>query len=76
MWGVYPEAIDCNIELLTHIIIWAKNLKLDPKEHFQKWGHLLRFLGPESVFWNLTSDKVTQNENSVCIAIFHHIASG
>ena len=32
-------------------------LKLDPKNHFNKWGQLYRFLGSESAFSSDTLDK-------------------
>ena len=53
MWCVYPEAIDWNIALSTHILIWESISEVGSQK-------LYRFLGANSFFLNLTSDTLTQ----------------
>ena len=36
------------------------NLKLDPKNN-KKWGQFYMFWALKVIFWNLTSDALTQN---------------
>ena len=39
MGGVYPDAIDRNIGLHTHILFWASISEVGSQKHFKKWGH-------------------------------------
>ena len=59
MWGVYTEAIDWNIALLTQISFWvslSEERALSEPKNLQNGPHLFR------CFWDPTSDMVTQNE--------------
>ena len=59
MWGVYPEAIDWNIALLTQISFWVsvyEEKALSEPKNLQNGPHLFR------CFWDPTSDMVAQNE--------------
>ena len=59
MWGVYLEAIDRNIALLTWISFWvsvSEEKALSEPKNLQNGPHLFK------CFWDPTLDMVVQNE--------------
>ena len=59
MWGVYPEAIDWSIALLTQISFWvsvSEEKELSEPKNLQNGPHFLK------CFWDKTSDMLAQNE--------------
>ena len=58
MWGVYPEAIDWNIALLTQISFWvsvSEEKALSESKNLQNWPLFFK------CFWDPNSDILAQN---------------
>ena len=69
MWCVYPEAIDWNIALSTHILIRESISEVGSQKHFKKWGKLYRFSGDNIFFfksyfrYTLSKDNLSVQRN-------------